>query len=99
MGNSFDGSWTNPGAGPAAAQSDLVTTLKAVGAVCTPINLSLSAAVVVGWLSILAWTGAGPHSWQARSCAEFGSDRPACGMMSAKDQNRLPSHGPGGKGA
>ncbi|MDP4021752.1 hypothetical protein Q8W71_03865 [Methylobacterium sp. NEAU 140] len=90
---------TVPGAWPApAAQAPGALSAAAfLRAVCAPANLVLAAAIVAGWLALIAWTGAGPDSWQARTCAGLDGSVPACGALRApkdpvKDPSRVAPH-------
>ncbi len=46
--------------------------------VCSRGDLITIAVMTAGLCSLLAWTGAGPGSWQARHCAEFEPGWPSC---------------------
>lgn len=86
---------------PAAPAPGTLRVAAAVRAACAPANLLLAAAVVAGWLALIAWTGAGPESWQARLCATLDGPVPACGAHHAakdpagdarKDPSRIVPH-------
>ena len=65
----------------------LLTTLRAF---CTPANLTFAAVLVLAWMALISWTGAGPKGWQARLCADLSQTAQACAVTgSAKDQSRV----------
>ncbi|GJD54957.1 hypothetical protein [Methylobacterium dankookense] len=61
-----------------------------LGAVCTPANLLLGCALVLGWLALIAWTGAGPGGWQARLCADLDAQPRACAAVQASRTDDRP---------
>jgi hypothetical protein len=59
-------------------------------AACTPANLTFAAVLVLAWLALIGWTGAGPEGWQARICADLHQGLQSCTTTSAvKDQSRI----------
>lgn len=51
-----------------SGQPALRATLRGL---CTPGNLLLAGVLVLGWLALIGWTGAGADGWQARLCADL----------------------------
>ena len=59
-------------------------------AFCTPGNLTFGAVLVLAWLALIGWTGAGPEGWQARICADLHQGPQSCAVAGpAKDQSRI----------
>ncbi|KST58665.1 hypothetical protein AO398_21170 [Methylobacterium sp. GXS13] len=57
---------------------------------CSPANLTFAAVLVLAWMALISWTGAGPKGWQARLCADVSQTAQACAAAaSAKDQSRV----------
>ena len=60
---------------------------------CTPSTLALVGVLAFSWLALIGWTGAGPDSWQARSCAGLDLPPASCSAAQApKNQDRLVPH-------
>ncbi len=51
-----------------------------------PANLALVAVLLLGWLALVGWTGAGPAGWQARLCAGLDLQPRACGAVRLTDE-------------
>ena len=61
-----------------------------VRAICTPANLTFAAVLVLAWMALISWTGAGSKGWQARLCADLSQNAQACAAIGpAKDQSRV----------
>ncbi|MDR7036595.1 MULTISPECIES: hypothetical protein [Methylobacterium] len=54
-------------------------------AASSPANLLLVAILLVGWLALIGWTGAGPRGWQARLCAGLAAQSQSCGALPVSD--------------
>ncbi|MCJ2124975.1 hypothetical protein [Methylobacterium sp. J-077] len=91
MALSLEGSWSDldrdsfdpSGTGP----TRILTTIRAF---CTPANLTFAAVLVLAWMALISWTGAGPKGWQARLCADLSQTVQSCAVAGpAKDQSRV----------
>ncbi|SFL22545.1 hypothetical protein [Methylobacterium pseudosasicola] len=91
MALSLEGRWSDLGgdrfdpSGTGSARS-----LATIRAFCKPANLTFAAVLVLAWMALISWTGAGPKGWQARICADLSQTAQACtATIPAKDQSRV----------
>ncbi len=76
-----------------AAQVEAPTLLAALSASLHPANLILGAIVLLGWVCLLFWTGAGLEGGETPACANLTvSSRPCPDDVPTKDQSRVAPH-------
>ncbi|MER2268972.1 hypothetical protein [Methylobacterium oxalidis] len=59
-------------------------------AALSPMALLPVGLLLLGWLALVGWTGAGPAGWQARVCAGLDLPPRSCGTVQPADEAARP---------
>ncbi|GEP03919.1 hypothetical protein [Methylobacterium oxalidis] len=92
--SAFDASLIVRVSGRSAPQADGVAVRfripEPLRAAFSPMALLPAGLLLLGWLALVGWTGAGPAGWQSRVCAGLDLPPRSCGTVRPADEAARP---------